>query len=128
MDWKEILTQVTISLLGIVITTVSGYVIALINSKIKDEKMKKILNDALNVVSNGVDFVYQTYVEELKGTDLWDKEAMKEASNRAMEYIKVNLTADAKAFITKNGKDIAEWIKEQIEIAIKKSKDKKQGK
>ena len=51
MDWKEILTQVTISLLGIVITTVSGYVIALINSKIKDEKMKKILNDALNVVS-----------------------------------------------------------------------------
>ena len=35
MDWKEILTQVTISLLGIVITTVSGYVIALINSKIK---------------------------------------------------------------------------------------------
>lgn len=70
MDWKEILTQVTISLLGIVITTVSGYVIALINSKIKNEKMKKILNDALNVVSNGVDFVYQTYVEELKGTDL----------------------------------------------------------
>ena len=122
MDWKEILTQVTISLLGIVITTVSGYVIALINSKIKDEKMKKILNDALNVVSNGVDFVYQTYVEELKGTDLWDKEAMKEASNRAMEYIKANLTADA------NGKDNAEWIKEQIEIAIKKSKDKKQGK
>lgn len=128
MDWKEILTQVTISLLGIVITTVSGYVIALINSKIKDEKMKKILNDALNVVSNGVDFVYQTYVEELKGTDLWDKETMKEASNRAMEYIKVNLTADAKAFITKNGKDIAEWIKEQIEIAIKKSKDKNKGK
>ena len=71
MDWKEILTQVTISLLGIVITVVSGYVIALINS---------------------------------------------------------NLTADAKAFITKNGKDIAEWIKEQIEIAIKKSKDKNKGK
>ena len=45
-----------------------------------------------------------------------------------MEYIKANLTADAKAFITNNGKDIAEWIKEQIEIAIKKSKDKKQGK
>ena len=122
MDWKEILTQVTISLLGIVITTVSGYVIALINSKIKDDKMKKILNDALNVVSNGVDFVYQTYVEGLKGTSLWDENAMKEASNRAMEYIKANLTEDAKTFISKNGKDLAEWIKEQIEIAIQKSK------
>lgn len=123
MDWKQILTEVIISILGIVITAVSGYVIAWINSKIKDEKMKRILNDALKIVSNGVDYVYQTYVEELKGTTLWDADAMKEASSRAMEYIKANLTEEAKAFISKNGKDVAEWIKEQIEIAIKKSKD-----
>ena len=128
MDWRQILTEIIISILGIVLTAVSGYVMAWISSKIKDEKMKRILNEALQTVSNGVDFVYQTYVEGLKGTSLWDENAMKEASNRAMEYIKANLTADAKAFITKNGKDIAEWIKEQIEIAIKKSKDKKQGK
>ena len=128
MDWRQILTEIIISILGIVLTAVSGYVMAWISSKIKDEKMKRILNEALQIVSNGVDFVYQTYVEGLKGTSLWDENAMKEASNRAMEYIKANLTADAKAFITNNGKDIAEWIKEQIEIAIKKSKDKKQGK
>ena len=123
MDWRQILTEVIISILGIVITVVSGYIIAWINSKIKDEKIKRILNDALNIVSNGVDFVYQTYVEELKGTSLWDENAMKEASSRAMEYINANLTEEAKAFISKNGKDLAEWIKEQIEIAIKKSKD-----
>lgn len=123
MDWRQILTEIIISILGIVITVVSGYIIAWINSKIKDEKIKRILNDALNIVSNGVDYVYQTYVEELKGTTLWDADAMKEASNRAMEYINANLTEEAKAFISKNGKDLAEWIKEQIEIAIKKSKD-----
>ena len=123
MEWRQILTEVIISILGIVITVVSGYIIAWINSKIKDEKIKRILNDALNIVSNGVDFVYQTYVEELKGTSLWDENAMKEASSRAMEYINANLTEEAKAFISKNGKDLAEWIKEQIEIAIKKSKD-----
>lgn len=123
MDWRQILTEVIISILGIVITVVSGYIIAWINSKIKDEKIKRILNDALNIVSNGVDYVYQTYVEELKGTTLWDADAMKEASSRAMEYINANLTEEAKAFISKNGKDLAEWIKEQIEIAIKKSKD-----
>ena len=123
MDWRQILTEVIISILGIVITVVSGYIIAWINSKIKDEKIKRILNDALNIVSNGVDYVYQTYVEKLKGTTLWDADAMKEASNRAMEYINANLTEEAKAFISKNGKDLAEWIKEQIEIAIKKSKD-----
>ena len=123
MDWRQILTEIIISILGIVITVVSGYIIAWINSKIKDEKIKRILNDALKIVSNGVDYVYQTYVEELKGTTLWDADAMKEASNRAMEYINANLTEEAKAFISKNGKDLAEWIKEQIEIAIKKSKD-----
>ena len=123
MEWRQILTEVIISILGIVITVISGYIIAWINSKIKDEKIKRILNDALKIVSNGVDYVYQTYVEKLKGTTLWDADAMKEASNRAMEYINANLTEEAKAFISKNGKDLAEWIKEQIEIAIKKSKD-----
>lgn len=123
MEWRQILTEVIISILGIVITVVSGYIIAWINSKIKDEKIKRILNDALKIVSNGVDYIYQTYVEKLKGTTLWDADAMKEASNRAMEYINANLTEEAKAFISKNGKDLAEWIKEQIEIAIKKSKD-----
>ena len=125
MDWRQILTEIIISILGIVITVVSGYIIAWINSKIKDEKIKRILNDALNIVSNGVDYVYQTYVEELKGTTLWDADAMKEASSRAMEYINANLTEEAKAFISKNGKDLAEWIKEQIEIAIQKSKQNK---
>ena len=125
MDWRQILTEIIISILGIVLTAVSGYVMAWISSKIKDEKMKRILNEALQTVSNGVDFVYQTYVEGLKGTSLWDKNAMKEASNRAMEYITANLTEDAKAFISKNGKDLAEWIKEQIEIAIQKSKRNK---
>lgn len=125
MDWRQILTEIIISILGIVLTAVSGYVMAWINSKIKDEKMKRILNEALQTVSNGVDFVYQTYVEGLKGTSLWDENAMKEASNRAMEYVKANLTEDVKAFISKNGKDLAEWIKEQIEIAIQKSKRNK---
>ena len=125
MDWRQILTEIIISILGIVLTAVSGYVMAWISSKIKDEKMKRILNEALQTVSNGVDFVYQTYVEGLKGTSLWDENAMKEASNRAMEYITANLTEDAKAFISKNGKDLAEWIKEQIEIAIQKSKRNK---
>lgn len=125
MDWRQILTEIIISILGIVLTAVSGYVMAWISSKIKDEKMKRILNEALQIVSNGVDFVYQTYVEGLKGTSLWDENAMKEASNRAMEYITANLTEDAKAFISKNGKDLAEWIKEQIEIAVQKSKRNK---
>jgi hypothetical protein len=48
---------------------------------------------------------------------------MQEACDKAIEYINKNLSQDALNYLKENGKDIQEWIKEQIEIAIKKSKD-----
>lgn len=48
---------------------------------------------------------------------------MKTANEKAVEYIKKNLSADMVKYLQDNGKDITTWIKEQIEIAIKKSKD-----
>lgn len=123
MDWNEILTQVILYVIGGVFTLLGGVVTWWISTKVKDEKLKKILNGALEVVSDGVDYVYQTFVQSLKGTDLWDEKAMKEACDKAVEYINKNLSQEALKYLTENGKDIQEWIKEQIEIAIKKSKD-----
>ena len=54
---------------------------------------------------------------------MWDEKTMKEACDKAVEYINKNLSQDALNYLKENGKDIQEWIKEQIEIAIKKSKD-----
>lgn len=123
MDWQKLVTDIIIAVAGLVISTLGTYLIAWVNTKIKDEKLKKVLAGAITIVSNGVDYVYQIYVEGLKGTDAWDKEAMEKANQMAIDYIVNNLSKEAIEYITASGKTVLDWAKEQIEIAIKKSKD-----
>lgn len=121
--WKEVLTTIILSVTGVIISSVGAFVMAWIRSKIKNEKLAKIIDEAFFIVQDGVSYIYQTYVEGLKGTSLWDKEAMKAANQKAVDYIYNHLSQEAINYITSNGQNIDEWISEQIEIAIKNSKD-----
>lgn len=123
LNWQEIVTQVVLAIIGVFISALGTVITYIVNKKIKDDKAKELLKGALDVVMGGVQYTYQTYVENLKGTSLWNKEAMETANQKAVEYIKNNLSADMVKYLQDNGKDINTWIKEQIEIAIKKSKD-----
>ena len=67
---KEIITTVILSLIGVVVSSIGAFVIAWIRSKIKNEKIANMFDDAYKIIHNGVTYVYQTYVEGLKGTDL----------------------------------------------------------
>lgn len=122
MDWTEILTEVIISVVGLVISGLGALAMYYIKTKVKDEKLQILLSGAHNVVANGVDFVYQTYVSNLKGTSLWDKEAMENAKAQATKYIENNLSAEMKQYLKSTEKDLVEWIAEQIEITISKDK------
>ena len=122
MDWTEILTEIIISVVGLVVSGLGALAMYYIKTKVKDEKLQVLLSGAHNVVANGVDFVYQTYVSNLKGTSLWDKEAMENAKAQATEYIKNNLSTEMKEYLKSNEKDVVEWIAEQIEITISKDK------
>lgn len=121
--WQEILTSIILSVVGVVISGVGAFLMAWIRSKIKDDKMAKIVDEAFFIVQDGVNYVYQTYVEELKGTSLWDKAAMQAANQKAIDYIYKHLSQEAISYIVSKGQNIDEWIAEQIEIAIKQSKD-----
>lgn len=123
MDWTAIGTQVILYIIGALFSVLSGLAIYWINKKVKNDKIREILLGACGIVSDGVDFVYQTYVEGLKGTSFWDEKAMKEANDKAVEYIVGHLSKDAMKYIEANGQDVVDWAKEQVEIAIKKSKD-----
>lgn len=122
MDWQEILTTIILSIVGTVLSGIGAFVMAWIRSKIKNDKLQVIFDDAYRIVHEGVAYVYQTYVNDLKGTDLWDKEAMNKANQKAVEYIKKNLSTETIAYVEKNGKILEEWIQEQIEVAIQERK------
>lgn len=124
MDFKEILTSVIMSIVGAVVSGVGAMLMSWIKNKIKNEKDLKLITEAYKVVSDAVDYVYQIYVENLKGTDLWDDKAMLSAKEQAVNYIKQNLPKEVMTFLEKNGQNLAMWIDDQIEVAIKKQKER----
>ena len=122
MELKEILTTIILSVVGAVISGIGAFVMAWIRSKIKNEKVAKIIDDAYRIVNEGVMYVYQTYVYNLKGTDLWDNAAKETAKQKAFEYINKNLSTEVVNFLEQNGTTLKEWIAEQIEIAVQQQK------
>lgn len=120
--WQEIVTTIIVSIVGAVISGVGALIMAWIKTKINNEKTSQLLEDAYRIVHEGVTYVYQTYVEGLKGTSLWNEEAMKNASKQAADYIQKNLSIQVVDFLQKNGKTLEDWIAEQIEIAVQQQK------
>ena len=55
-------------MIGLVISALGTVVTYWITTKIKDQKLRDMLLDATDVVNDAVTYVYQTYVENLKGT------------------------------------------------------------
>lgn len=122
MDWQKLVTDIVIWVLGLLATSGGAYLVNLIRTKVKNEKIQNILLGAINIVQDGVDYTYQTFVENMKGTTLWDDAAKEAALNKALDYAKTNLSDKAKNLITRDYGDLEVWIKNQIEVAIKKSK------
>jgi hypothetical protein len=74
------------------------------------------------LVRNGVDYVYQVYVENRKGTELWNEDAKIIAQKQAISYIQQHLTKEIIKYLKNNDIQLEQWIQEQIEIAVKESK------
>ena len=94
-----------------------------LNTKIKDEKARKLFTQATEIVTNAVRTTFQTYVESLKNSGSFGKEEQLEALNRAKAIITSELTEELKTFISENYGDLTAWISNQIEASIYKLKN-----
>ena len=94
-----------------------------LNSKIKDEKAKALLEKANGIVLDAVRSVFQTYVESLKSSGSFDSQAQSIALGKAKAIIESELTEDLKAFIAESYGDVAGWIGNAIEASIYKLKN-----
>ena len=94
-----------------------------LNTKIKDEKEQKLLDNAVDIVINAVRSVFQTYVESLKNSGNFNADAQKIAFNLAKSIVLKQLSEDAKQYIATNYGDLEEWIRNQIEASIYKLKN-----
>ncbi len=109
-----LLTAVILPLISIAGTQL----IKFINSKIKNNELVKQLTTATTIVTNAVRAVFQTYVDSLKKSGNFGKEAQIEALNKAKELTLAQLSEEVKEYITKNYGDINTWLTTQIEATI----------
>lgn len=118
MNWQTLVIEIVAAILSAVGAWVLAKVKTLISTKISNEKWRKLADAATSIVSSVVRATYQTYVEGIKGTDAWTKDAQKEALQRALDAAKAQMSAEVKSYIEQNFGDIDEWLTSQIEATI----------
>lgn len=118
MGFQEIL----FSALGVIITGLAtwGTTVAInwLNSKIKNKELAAFAATILTVVSAAVKATYQSYVEGLKGTDAWTKEAQEKALQMALDTVKEELTVGAINYIKEQHGDVDAYLKTLIESVL----------
>ena len=118
MNWTEII----LSIASVILTSLAALGVACLKSwlttKIKDKKALSIVSGILDVITTSVKVTYQTYVEAIKGTDMWTEAAQKSAMNSALEMAKQTLDSESKEFITNNYGDLDKYLIAKIESTI----------
>ena len=118
MDWKTIL----FSALSIIVTGLATWAVTALqswlNEKLKDKKYAGFVSAAFEAATNCVKSTYQTYVEALKGTDAWTKEAQTNALKTALNGIESQLSDEAKDYLGTNFGGLDTYLTGLIESVI----------
>ncbi len=129
MDWMNLLQQIfevcIIPLLGILTT----YFIVFIKNKSNElkevtdnELYRKYIDLLQDTIVRCVIATNQTYVENLKNKNAFDKEAQEEAFKMTYEAVMVILTDDAKEYLNNAVGDLQLYVTKLIEAQVNMSK------
>jgi hypothetical protein len=93
-----------------------------IKESIENDLAKKYITEASKAVSTAVGYVTQTYVDNIKGMEKFDKGKQAIAFKLALERTKSLLTAEAIDFIAMAYHDIDKYLESRIEAEVKARK------
>lgn len=106
-----------IFLTQIIVRFVSVYM-----TKLKNQVNSEILNKYFDIVQDAiikaVMFTNQTFVDELKGANLFDEEAQKEAFRKTKDQVLAIITDSQKQLIESAVGDFDKWLDTQIEAYV----------
>lgn len=114
----NIISAVVTTVLLPLLTLAGTKLIQWISTKTKNEKATALLTSATNIVLNAVRSVFQTYVESLKQSGTFDKDAQLTALNKAKDIALSEFSEDVKEYIIANFGDLEAWLVNQIESSI----------
>lgn len=132
MEFTEMLNYVLYIVLTIILPVVARYVVAFIKAKIKEsniimdathnEDLSKIVESALSDVMDAVLYINQIYVDSLKSSGKFDKEAQEEAFNRAYVEAMNMISDEAKKVIEGLYGSFDKWLRIKIESSVNMAK------
>ena len=118
MQLKDTIIEIAVILLTALGSWVLAKVKTLVNTKVKNEKARELLGAATSAVTSSVKATFQTYVESIKGTDAWTKDAQITALRKAADTAKAQMSEEVRAYIAANFGDIDAWVENSIEAEI----------
>lgn len=134
MEFSEMLNYVLYVVLTVILPVVAKYAVDLIKTKIKEsniisdatknEDLSKIIEGALSDVMDAVLYINQVYVDSLKSSGKFDKEAQQEAFNRAYKEALNMISDEAKKVIEQLYGSFDKWLKLKIESSVNMAKKK----
>lgn len=114
----NIISAVVTTVLLPLITWAGTKLIQYIGTKVKNEKAVTFLKTATDIVLNAVRSVFQTYVESLKASGAFNKEAQLTALGKAKDIALAQFGDDVKEYLTKTYGNLDGWLTNQIESTI----------
>lgn len=134
MEFSEMINYVLYVVLTVILPVVAKYAVDLIKTKIKEsniiadatknEDLSKIIEGALSDVMDAVLYINQVYVDSLKSSGKFDKEAQQEAFNRAYKEALNMISDEAKKVIEQLYGSFDKWLKLKIESSVNMAKKK----
>lgn len=119
MNWNEIGTQIILGIIGIIISGLGILFTYLINKYIKNDELKQIMQSLNDLVKTSVLEIQQTYVDEMKCQDMFDKDAQKLAIERCLNKVKANMPSKVQEWLKSNYTDIEAYLRSRIEAQVK---------
>ena len=104
------------------ITLLANYLSKIIKEKIKNQSVATTLETVSNIVFESVNTISQTYVDDIKKQNLFDKTAQKTAFEKAYQTAYSMLTEKTKKVIKETFGSVEEYLTVKIESAVKQTK------
>lgn len=129
MEIKEILIELCVAVITVVVPILTRYLILVIKNMAEsaaadaeDVKVQGYILEIAQAITDAVSYTNQTYVDALKASGGFTKEAQLEALQKALDTAKASLSGSAVQFINEVYGDLTEYLTPKIEAAVRAQK------
>lgn len=132
MEFSEVLNYILYIVLTAILPVVATYTVNLIKTKTKEsnvianvtqnENISKIIENTFSDVMDAVLYINQIYVDALKSNGKFDKDAQKNAFNRAYTEALNMISDESKKVIEQTYGSFDKWLKLKIETSVNMAK------